>query len=619
MRVLLIEDNRSTQYLCTQVLEALGHEVVAYPDAEAAWADYQRASFPLIVTDWMLPGMSGLELCQAVRQTPAGNGTVVLVITARHSKEDLETVLNAGADDYLTKPIDVGLLRIRLAIAQQQVHTLEERGRAQVQIGEMIQELEQSHEDLQSILHQLPMGTALADAQGHITFISQVASQQFFGGRGYDVLGRRWQQAFPFSTEDGAELESMARRPPDKRQKLTVRVEGRGGQNRWIDVEVQDDPRDPQRKIFLFFDVSEMHDLRRQIDGKAQFYDLVGRSKAMELVYQQIREIANADWTVLIQGETGTGKELVARALHSASHRASKPFLAINCAGLTDTLVGSQLFGYVRGAFTGAVSDRQGVLEAADGGTLLLDEIGDLPLDIQGSLLRVLQEKEVTRLGENTPRKVDVRILAATHRDLSVEVEQGRFREDLLYRLRIARILLPPLRQRREDIPVLAAAFLREVGASSGKSARDISPQAMGLLMDYVWPGNVRELRNAIEFALFRCSAAVVQTGDLPPELIDGESFALHQTAALPIHTTRLEAGALGAYPTSPSAHLRSQAAFAQSPFPLDPLLSIDEKSRILAALERTRDNRTAAARLLGMSRATFYRRLTDFNIQTKR
>jgi len=616
MRVLLIEDNRSTQFLCTQVLEALGHEVVAHPDAEAAWADYQRASFPLIVTDWMLPGMSGLELCQKVRQTPTGDGTVVLVITARHTKEDLETVLNAGADDYLSKPIDVGLLRIRLAIAQRQVRTLAERRRAQVRVGEMIQELEQSHDDLQSILHQLPMGTALTNADGHITFISEVASQQFFAGRGHDVLDQRWQQAFPFSAEDYSQLKSMARKTSDKRNKVTARVEGLGGQNRWIDVEVQDDPRDPQRKIFLFFDVSEMHDLRRQIDEKAQFYDLVGRSKAMELVYQQVREVANTDWTVLIQGETGTGKELVARALHSTSHRSDKPFLALNCAGLTDSLVGSQLFGHVRGAFTGAVSDHQGVLEAADGGTLLLDEIGDISLDIQGTLLRVLQEKEVTRLGENTPRKVDVRILAATHRDLSIEVEQGRFREDLLYRLRIARILLPPLRERREDIPALTAAFLREVGATSGKSVRDISPQAMGLLMDYWWPGNVRELRNAIEFALFRCSTAVIQTDDLPPEATANESFPLRQIKALPAHATRLDMGAPGAYPP---AQPNPQRPHEQIPPYSDSLQLMDEKSRILAALERTRDNRAAAARLLGMSRATFYRRLTDFNIQTKR
>lgn len=518
-----------------------------------------------------------------MRHTPTGDVTVVLVITARHTKEDLETVLNAGADDYLTKPIDVGLLRIRLAIAQQQVRTLAERRRAQTQVGEMIHQIEQSHNDLQSILHQLPMGTALTNAEGHIIFISEIASQQFFGGRGRDVLDQRWQQAFPFSAEDYTQLKSMARKLPDKRKKVIARVEGLGGQNRWIDVEVLDDPRDPQHKILLFFDVSEMHDLRRQIDEKTQFYDLVGRSKAMGLVYQQIREVANADWTVLIQGETGTGKELVARALHSTSHRSDKPFLALNCAGLTDTLVGSQLFGHVRGAFTGAISDHQGVLEAANGGTLLLYEIGDLPLDIQVSLLRVLKEKEVTRLGENTPRKVDVRILAATRRDLSIEVGQGRFREDLLYRLRTARILLPPLRERREDIPALTAAFLREVGATSGKSVRDISPQAMGLLMDYWWPGNVRALRNAIEFALFRCSTAVIQADDLPPETTESEPFPLRQIKALPVHASRLGTGASGAY-TLPQQN--TQLSNGQK-LPLsDSLQLMDEESRNLGSAQ---------------------------------
>ena len=223
----------------------------------------------------------------------------------------------------------------------------------------------------------------------------------------------------------------------------------------------------------------------------------------------------------------------------------------------------------------------------------------------------------MTRLGENTPRKVDVRILAATHRDLGIEVEQGRFREDLLYRLRIARILLPPLRERREDIPVLAAAFLREVGASSGKSARDISPQAMGLLMDYDWPGNVRELRNAIEFALFRCSTTIVQADDLPPETTGSESFALRPITALPAHARILEAGASGAYSVSSPSHIEARTT-AQGTPSTHLLQPVDEKSRILAALEHTRGNRTAAARLLGMSRATFYRRLADLNIQIK-
>ena len=608
MKVLLIEDNISTQYLFAQVLKSLDHEVETFIDAEAAWDSYQREPCPLIVTDWMLPGMSGLELCQKVRSTPTGAGTVVLVVTSRHEKEDLEAVLAAGADDYLTKPVEVSTLRIRLAIAQQRVHILQERLAAQGRVEQMIEQLEKSNEDLQSILHQLPQGTALTDREGRITFLNQLATDRLFAGRSEAVLGLSWRTVFPFEPEIQQALETLAETPTEDREKISARVEGLGRQSYWIDIEVQDDPRDPQSKIFMFDDVSEMYDLRRQIDEKAQFHDLVGHSKSMTVVYQQINEVAKADWTVLIHGETGTGKELVAKAIHSESHRAHKPFLAVNCAGLTDTLVGSQLFGHARGAFTGAVGDHQGVLEAAEGGTLLLDEIGDIPLDIQGSLLRVLQEREVTRLGENNPRKIDVRILAATHRDLSEEVEQGRFREDLLYRLRIARINLPPLRERREDIPVLAATFLRECSAATGKNVREISPQAMGLLMDYRWPGNVRELKNAIEFALFRCSSAVLQPQDLPPEiptqdptrLLGAPEQQVQGLAPFPSNT-----------PTWPANQQQGVAAFFGSE-------TLSERERILAALERTHGNRTAAARLLGISRATFYRRLTELGIGSK-
>ena len=183
-------------------------------------------------------------------------------------------------------------------------------------------------------------------------------------------------------------------------------------------MDVKDDPRDARGKIFFFYDVTEVHDLRRLLDERAQFHDLLGKSKAMQLVYQQIRDVARVDSTVLIEGETGTGKELVARAIHSSSHRKNKPFIAVNCAGLTESLLSSQLFGHKRGAFTGAIEDHQGLLEAANGGTLLLDEIGDIPLTVQNQLLRVLQEREITRLGESRPRKIDVRVLAATHRSL---------------------------------------------------------------------------------------------------------------------------------------------------------------------------------------------------------
>ena len=278
-----------------------------------------------------------------------------------------------------------------------------------------------------------------------------------------------------------------------------------------MEVDVQDDPRDPPAKIFFLYDVSEIYDLRRLLNEKAQFHDLVGKSEPMQQVYQQIGDLAKVDSTVLIEGETGSGKELVARAIHASSHRSEKPFVAVNCAGLTESLWGSQLFGHKRGAFTGAISDHQGLFEAANGGTLFLDEIGDIPMNVQTSLLRVLQEQEITRLGESKPRKIDVRVIAATQHNLSEEVAKGRFRVDLLYRIRVARIQLPPLRARREDIPLMVAWFLGQCRAAIGKPVQNLSQEAMQLLLEYSWPGNVRELKSAIEFAVIRCKGSVLQ------------------------------------------------------------------------------------------------------------
>jgi PAS domain S-box-containing protein len=448
---------------------------------------------------------------------------------------------------------------------------------AERQIIEMFEQVEKSRNDLLSILDELRIGTAMTDENGHVLFLSAAARELFGvpeGGGG----GGRWNELFGLGPEDTAQLQALIQQPPEKRAKIPVHLDRSDGRRLWLEVDVKDDPREKRGEIFFFYDVTDVHDLRRLLDERAQFHDLLGKSKTMQSVFQQIRDVARVDSTVLIEGETGTGKELVARAIHDSSYRKGKPFIAVNCAGLTESLLASQLFGHKRGAFTGAIEDHQGLFEAATGGTLLLDEIGDMPMTVQNQLLRVLQEREIVRLGESRPRKIDVRVLAATHRSLSDEVAKGNFRSDLFYRIRVARISVPPLRARREDIALLAASFLAQFATASAKPVTDLSYDALGLLADYPWPGNVRELRSAIEFAVIRCAGAVIQPDDLPPEIFQPGDF--------------------------------------ESSIPGDPLA--DEKTRFLQALQRSRGNRALAARLLGISRATLYRRLADLKISSE-
>lgn len=576
MKVLIVESDIVTQHLFEMMLLSRGHETIICEDGKKAWDEYQKESYPLVILDWLLPDMDGLELCYKLRSLPRSDRSMILMVTTRNQPQHLQEILKAGADDYLTKPIDIGLLTIHLEIVEGQVNDRSRRSTAEEKLEEIIVEIEKNRDDLLSILNQLRIGTAMTDKDGQVLFLSQRA-EQIFGKKQENMLGISWQQLCHFQEQDIAQIKTMAKLPIQLRAKVPVHIEAPNGRHYWMDVEIQDDPRNHQKNIFFFYDMSEVHDLRCLLDEKSQFYDLIGKSESMRLVYQNICELANVISTVLIEGETGTGKELVARAIHLSSNRKAEPFVALNCAGLTESLLTSQLFGHKRGAFTGAIADSKGVFETANGGTLFLDEIGDIPMSVQTIILRVLQEREIIRLGESKPRKIDVHILAATHRNLAQEVAKGTFREDMLYRIRVARIQLPPLRKRLEDLPLLISSFLTQCRVSIGKPIQEVSYEAMELLMKYSWPGNVRELKSAIEFAVIRCKGSVVQLEDLPPEIID--------------------------------------SAYSQ---PRCEKVVNNNKERLLAALESAGGNRTIAARLLGMSRATFYRRLSDFHFSNE-
>ncbi len=259
----------------------------------------------------------------------------------------------------------------------------------------------------------------------------------------------------------------------------------------------------------------------RRSQSISQYGKIIGSSSEMQKIYALIDAAASSDATVLIQGESGTGKELVASAIHEASHRKQAAIVTVNCAALPENLLESELFGHTKGAFTGALSDRTGRFEEANGGTLFLDEVGEISPLIQIKLLRVLQERLINRVGENSNRKIDIRVIAATHRNLYEDVKQGKFREDLYYRLKVFPIQLPPLKQRKKDLPLLINHFLGSQSRKTGKMIHGISSEAMRMLLDYSWPGNIRELENAIEHAFVLCPVDTIQLEDLPVEIRD--------------------------------------------------------------------------------------------------
>jgi two-component system response regulator AtoC len=323
--------------------------------------------------------------------------------------------------------------------------------------------------------------------------------------------------------------------------------------------------------------------LREQAVVAPAFENLIGQSAAMHAVYDLIRQVAPAKTAVLVTGETGTGKELVARAIHNLSRRREQLFVPLNCAAIPADLLESELFGHVRGAFTGAQSERTGKFELADGGTLFLDEIGDMAYPLQAKLLRVLQEGVIERIGSNKPVKVDVRIVSSTNRNLASGIAAGTFREDLYYRLNVFHIHLPPLRERREDIGRLATFFLRSFGDELGKGPLPLAAEALTLLEHYDWPGNVRELRNLMERAAVLCSKAQVDAG--------------------------LVRMLLPAVSPSPPAESGPQS------LQLDAAVEEVERKLILRALSAAQDNKAEAARLLGISERTLWYKLKRYGL----
>ncbi len=323
----------------------------------------------------------------------------------------------------------------------------------------------------------------------------------------------------------------------------------------------------------------EIVTLRKTLHLEEGYHGILGRSPVMQDLYELIDNVAQTESPVMIHGESGTGKELVARAVHEAGQRRKEPFIKVNCAALNENLLESELFGHTRGAYTGAERTRIGRFEAAHRGTIFLDEIGDIPLATQVKLLRVLEEKEIERVGDHTPIKIDVRIISATNKNLEKLIEQGAFREDLFFRINVFPLSCPPLRDRKEDIPIIVQSFIRSNNQKTGRKILGLSPEALEKLTAYRWPGNVRELRNAVEYAFVLCATGGIGRQHLPPK-ISGTELECREPAAI-----------------------KSGIADEQ------------EKGQLLEALRKAGGNQSEAARNLGVSRVTIWKRMKKHGI----
>ncbi len=468
-------------------------------------------------------------------------------------------------------------------------------------LAEEITNLREIQSFLTAIIGATQDAISVADANGNGLMINQ-AYTRLTGLTEKDVIGKP-------ATVDIAEGPSMHMQVLRTRQpvkNVPMRV---GPMRRQVVVTV--DPvfvgdelkgsvgivRDVSEIMRLTEELDRMKKIVRQLEAKYTFDEVVSVNPLVSQAVEQARRVAPTTATVLLRGESGTGKELFAHAIHNASPRRNKPFVRVNCAALSESLLESELFGYVDGAFTGAKrGGRKGLFEEAEGGSLFLDEVGVMNLALQANLLRVLQEKEIVRVGDSKPTPVNVRVIAATNVPLEQLVAEGRFREDLYYRLNVIPIFIPPLRQRTDDLPFLCDRLLKKLNQEYGRSVESVSPQAMEVFKAYRWPGNVRELENVLGRAMMnmRFQDTVIMPEHLPPMMVSGERFGRHSAR-------EMESG--GSVPGSLLANLRDAVENA-------------ERSAIISALQKTANNKTEAARLLGISVRSLYNKLDRYRME---
>ncbi len=534
--LLLVDDNPTNLQVLYQTLEGRGYKLLLAKSGEDALNIARKVQPALILLDIMMPGMDGYEVCRRIKAEPELATSVVIFLSALDDVADKIKGFAVGAVDYVSKPFQAEEVIVRVE-THIKIRRLEQS---------LAQKNKQLEEDNAIILDSMGEGLLGVDKQGVITFVNP-AGEKITGWAEAEMIGKSFHELFMHTDLQG-------NRYPREADKVLLTLHDhqvRQSENdifwtrdgRAIPVEftvtaIAGEP-DISSACVVFKDISERKAreqalnkalstveelkeklqaenvyLQKEIRTEQDYGEIIGQSDALRKTMEEARQVAITDTTVLINGESGTGKESMARAIHQFSSRKDRPLIKVNCGAIAESLVESELFGHVKGAFTSAVSDRTGHFELADKGTIFLDEIGELSLDVQVKLLRVLQEQEIQRLGSGKVIKVDVRIIAATNRDLKQMVDEGTFRMDLYYRLNVFPLTVPPLRQRKSDIPLLLNSFLQRLSHKLGKPFKGISEVSMELLMDYDWPGNIRELQNVIERSAILARSEIIDIDD---------------------------------------------------------------------------------------------------------
>ena len=567
-KILIIEDEEILRFTFKSFLSKEGHEVITAKDYSSALKLISKSEPDLIIADILLGGKTGMDILKKVKEK--GMKIPVIMITGKPSIETAAESVRLGAYDYLSKPVEKQDL-IKITNRALDYHSVIKAK------DQMENEKEKYRSELDTIFRSVQEGIVTVDADIKVTKVNS-AFERICGLSGQIITGKRLSDVSGQCRQ--ACYHILKEVVETGKQVKTSRVEcHRRSRDKQVLVLTSSPLLDRENNFsgaaLVIRDITRESDLEGRLKPREKFMNLIGKSKIMQQLYALLEDLADSDATVLITGESGTGKELVAEALHYRGHRAKKPFVKVNCSALADSLLESELFGHVKGAFTGAVNNQLGRFEMADKGSILLDEIGDISPGLQLKLLRVIQEKEFERVGQSTPLKVDVRIISSTNQLLKNLVQAKKFRPDLYYRLKVVEINLPPLRERIEDIPILIEHFCKLFNKRFKKEIEGVSDDVNNILSNYPWPGNVRELKHVLEHAFMLCHIDCITKDLLPLEL------KTYSKSLTPLFKRNLSTGI----------------------------------KDILLALEKTDGNKAKAARLLGINRKTIYRKLAQHGI----